>query len=103
METRLTREVEKSRSVLARAGGGLQMGVGGASFGGAADFGAAGLGGEPVSGLGSLGTGLAVDEEEREKKKKLPQLDLTEEQRQMFEKGNQDMLKHYESTLDKVR
>jgi syntaxin 18 len=28
---------------------------------------------------------------------------LTEDQRQMFEKGNQDMLKHLESTLDKVR
>jgi syntaxin 18 len=29
--------------------------------------------------------------------------DITEEQMQMFEKGNQDMLKHFESTLDKVR
>lgn len=29
--------------------------------------------------------------------------DLTAEQIQMFEKGNQDMLKHYETTLDKVR
>ncbi|ODA77699.1 hypothetical protein RJ55_06301 [Drechmeria coniospora] len=29
--------------------------------------------------------------------------DLTEEQVQMFEEGNQDMMKHYESTLDKVR
>lgn len=28
---------------------------------------------------------------------------LTEEQMQMFEEGNQDMMKHYESTLDKVR
>lgn len=29
--------------------------------------------------------------------------DLTAEQVQMFERGNQDMLKHYETTLDKVR
>lgn len=28
---------------------------------------------------------------------------LTEEQMQMFEEGNQDMMKHYEGTLDKVR
>ncbi|KJK80302.1 hypothetical protein H634G_04541 [Metarhizium anisopliae BRIP 53293] len=28
---------------------------------------------------------------------------LTEEQLQMFEEGNQDMMQHYESTLDKVR
>ncbi|CAK7239468.1 MAG: hypothetical protein STHCBS139747_000899 [Sporothrix thermara] len=29
--------------------------------------------------------------------------DLTAEQIQLFERGNQDMLKHYETTLDKVR
>lgn len=29
--------------------------------------------------------------------------DLTDEQRQMFEQDNRDMLKHYQSTLDKVR
>ncbi|KJZ79856.1 hypothetical protein HIM_00570 [Hirsutella minnesotensis 3608] len=29
--------------------------------------------------------------------------DLTEEQVQMFEEDNQDMMKHYESTLDKVK
>ena len=28
---------------------------------------------------------------------------LTDEQMQMFEEGNQDMMDHYESTLDKVR
>lgn len=30
-------------------------------------------------------------------------LDLTAEQVQLFERGNQNMLKHYETTLDKVR
>lgn len=29
--------------------------------------------------------------------------DLTDEQMQMFEEGNQDMMKYYEGTLDKVR
>jgi syntaxin 18 len=32
-----------------------------------------------------------------------PEQELTQEQIQMFEKENQDMLKHYESTLDQVR
>lgn len=32
-----------------------------------------------------------------------PEEDLTPEQIQLFEKENQDMLKHYESTLDQVR
>lgn len=32
-----------------------------------------------------------------------PEEDLSPEQIQMFEKENQDMLKHYESTLDQVR
>ncbi|KAK1766930.1 hypothetical protein QBC33DRAFT_493039 [Phialemonium atrogriseum] len=96
METRLTREVEKSRSVLAKAGGGL-MGVG---AGGLADFSGLGEVASSSSGLGGSGQGLAVEEEEGGKR---PQLNLTDEQQQMFEKGNQDMLKHYESTLDKVR
>lgn len=33
----------------------------------------------------------------------LPRQDLTDEQMQMFEEGNQDMMKYYEGTLDKVR
>lgn len=32
-----------------------------------------------------------------------PDLNLTQEQVQMFEKGNQDMMTHYQMTLDKVR
>lgn len=98
METRLTREMERNRSVLAKARGG--MGIGGTEL--------------PVPGLsvgerrmslsGKAGgtAGLPVGDEE-EARRSGPQDDLTEEQRQMFEKGNQDMLKHYESTLDKVR
>lgn len=98
MEIRLTREVEKNRSVLARAGG-VHMGMGGVTHGGLADYGGLGEVGKTTSSLGGLGQGLPVEEVEE----KRPPLDLTEEQTQMFEKGNQDMLKHYESTLDKVR
>lgn len=38
-----------------------------------------------------------------ETKEQYADQDLTEEQIQMFEQENQDMLKHYESTLDQVR
>jgi hypothetical protein len=46
-------------------------------------------------------TGLPVQEEEDKKQTAVD--NLTDHQRQIFEKGNQDMLKHLESTLDKVR
>ncbi|KAB5576244.1 hypothetical protein GE09DRAFT_619521 [Coniochaeta sp. 2T2.1] len=94
METRLTREMEKNRSVLAKARGGMV---------GLNDFpGMAGEMGEVSSATRRQSVrGLPPGEEERQGQQ--PQYDLTEEQRQMFEKGNQDMLKHYESTLDKVR
>ncbi|KAK4227432.1 hypothetical protein QBC38DRAFT_536502 [Podospora fimiseda] len=75
METRLTREMEKNRSVLAK-----------------------------TRSANGWNTTLPEDMDE---KKKLPVVvqddDLTPEQKQLFEKGNQDMLKHFESTLDKVR
>jgi hypothetical protein len=97
METRLTREMEKNRSVLAKARGGMV---------GLNDFPA--MGGEAMGELSTAAPrrrqsvrGLPPGEEDRGTSG--PQYDLTEEQRQMFEKGNQDMLKHYESTLDKVR
>ncbi|KAK0641999.1 hypothetical protein B0T16DRAFT_462023 [Cercophora newfieldiana] len=83
METRLTREVEKSRSVLAKARGpGMEMGMG--------------MGMGRRTSVGQAASGMR--EEERRTLD-----DLTEEQMQMFEKGNQDMLKYFESTLDKVR
>ena len=98
MEARLTREMEKNRSMLAKAGGG-RIGASGANF----STGANDLAGS-TSTLGGTSHSVSVQEEEEEMKKRGPQqLDLTEEQRQMFEKDNQDMLKHYETTLDKVR
>ncbi|KAG7288221.1 hypothetical protein NEMBOFW57_007751 [Staphylotrichum longicolle] len=92
METRLTREMEKNRSVLAKARGpAMAMGAHITSNHGIA---------RSPTNMTFTGTGLSAQEEEERK----PVVDsLTEDQRHMFEKGNQDMLKHLESTLDKVR
>ena len=88
MEIRLTREMEKSRSVLAKA-----RGQEASSLSGLHD----------VSGLKQTGKkrsqGLPLETENIYD----PANDLTEEQLQMFERDNQDMLRHYESTLDQVR
>ncbi|KAJ9148938.1 Snare-complex protein syntaxin-18 N-terminus-domain-containing protein [Pleurostoma richardsiae] len=104
MEARLTREMEKSQSVLAKArgthvpAGGMsssftEFGEGSAVApppqvpGGASGFSTGAHGALPEEGAARTG-GYG---------------DLTAEQLQMFEKDNQDMLKYYESTLDKVR
>lgn len=80
MEARLTRELEKSRGFLAAPTADFadfyqatRTAGHGEGSSGAADYGAAG------------GDGL------------------TEDQVQMFEEGNQDMMKHYESQLAKVQ
>ncbi|KAK3352826.1 hypothetical protein B0T25DRAFT_194565 [Lasiosphaeria hispida] len=87
METRLMREVEKNRSVLAKARGPVMAAM--------QDADRLGLRNSSVSG----GSTLPGQEEGTR-----PQpSDVTDEQMQIFEKGNQDMLKHFESTLDKVR
>ncbi|KAL2133123.1 hypothetical protein VTI74DRAFT_2855 [Chaetomium olivicolor] len=90
MEARLTREMEKNRSVLAKARSpAMAIGHHDAAHR------------RSLAGIAANGTELSVQEEEERKK---PVIDsLTNNQRQMFEKGNQDMLKHLESTLDKVR
>lgn len=84
MEARLTREMEKSRSMLSRAGIAGDF----AEFPPSARRVSQTAPSEkiPMSGDGQL-----------------PSQDLTEEQIQMFEEGNQDMMKHFESSLDKVR
>jgi syntaxin 18 len=93
METRLTREMEKNRSVLAKAKGPV-MAMGAHETANNSIR-------KPVLGATANGTSLPMQEEEEIKK---PVADnLTDGQRQLFEKGNQDMLKHLESTLDKVR
>ncbi|KAJ8122030.1 hypothetical protein ONZ43_g1671 [Nemania bipapillata] len=92
MEIRLMREMEKSRSVLAKARG------------------------QDAASLNTVATLIEPTSSTADWKKPsspapLPDdtsshnstNDLTPEQIQMFEKDNQDMLKHYESTLDQVR
>ncbi|GKT47387.1 syntaxin-6 [Colletotrichum spaethianum] len=91
MEVRLTREMEKNRSVLAKAGGGSAMPELGGFYESMSKSAAAAK--RPSK------SGLPPDEGGSYN----PQEDLTEEQIQLFEKGNQDMLQHYNSTLDKVR
>jgi syntaxin 18 len=91
METRLTREMDKNRSVLAKARGGSLM-----SSGLPPAFSET-----PFPGGGIPGLSLSVEEEER--KKRNLQVDLTAEEVQMFEKGNHAMLTYYQGTLDKVR
>ncbi|KAM4056891.1 syntaxin [Hirsutella rhossiliensis] len=80
METRLTREMEKTRGFLPPS---------------ATDF-AAFTPPSAESRPSVAPTSDAVDQ-------MTGWQGLTEEQVQMFEEGNQDMTKHYESTLDKVK
>ena len=95
MEARISREMEKKRSVLAKAGGGyMGMGVSPNDFGLSASTGSLGV--------SSSGRGFAVEEEERKPADGEGQ-DITDEQRQMFEEGNQIMLKQMQNALDKVR
>ena len=90
MEARLKREMEKNRSVLANASAPLP------GYTPVPDVATRGSGTwEKSTGV----SGLAPDEHGSY----APDTGLTEEQVQMFEKGNQDMMTHYQMTLDKVR
>ncbi len=91
MEARISREMEKKRSILAKAGG-AQMGVGP----GLGDFSASASTGGLGGGGMSSAHGLAADEEEKRAGGGLRH-DITEEQRQMFEEGNQVMLKQMQN------
>lgn len=90
MEARLKREMERNRSVLANAAGPLP------GYTPAQDAAARGMGASEKS-MGA--NGLPPDEHAAY----APDPGLTDEQVQMFEKGNQDMMTHYQMTLDKVR
>lgn len=96
METRLAREVEKNRSVLAKARGTRDLPPGLAREFGFEEAGPVGVGATPTS-------SVPLDEEESRRRAQNQDLDLTDEQRQMFERDNQDMLKHYHSATEKVR
>lgn len=96
METRLAREMEKNRSILAKARSSqLPPAL-------AKEFGFDDPGAGSASAPRSSAPGLALDEEESRRRQD-EDLGLTDEQRQMFEKDNQDMLKHYNTALDKVK
>ena len=98
MQTRLEREIEKSKSKLYKTKG--ASGV----IGGNTDFGIMnGRGSENAwSGGGTYsGSSRAAMAEDMDRKKIEQQ--LSPEQLQLFEQENNDMLKHYEDTLDQVR
>jgi len=86
MEKRISREIEKNRSVLAKSRMAAMP-----EFGG---FDKASI--PPSRYKAAAAAHLETHE-------LYPEEELSPEQIQMFEKENQDMLKHYESTLDQVR
>jgi syntaxin 18 len=90
MEKRIMREVEKSRSVLAKSRG---------AAGERAAYGEASSPPPPAAAVYPGSAGVQVESQQQYD----PEEELTPEQIQMFERENQDMLKHYESTLDQVR
>ncbi|KAI3395921.1 hypothetical protein diail_632 [Diaporthe ilicicola] len=96
METRLAREMEKNRSILAKARSSQLPPALAKEFG----FDDSSPSSNPAPRPSA--PGLPVDEEES-RRRQGEDLDLTDEQKQMFERDNQDMLKHYNSALDKVR
>jgi hypothetical protein len=91
MEARLSREMEKNRSVLAKAGGLTALELTG--------FHASSASGNRGAKPPATGTELPPEDTGGYDSNH----GLTDEQIQMFEKGNQDMIQHYTSTLDKVR
>jgi syntaxin 18 len=86
MEKRILREMEKNKSVLAKSPTGPMPELGGFSN-------------APVPPTKYSSNTVANMESQQSNLEQ----ELTPEQIQMFEKENQDMLKHYESTLDQVR
>ncbi|KAI9842806.1 MAG: hypothetical protein M1837_006909 [Sclerophora amabilis] len=98
METRLMREVEKSKSALYKTQGMKATPTG---FQGAnGDFPgimSGGPGHRPSHSIGAQATHLDESEKTR------IETQLSQDQLQLFAEENQDMLKHYEDTLDQVR
>jgi syntaxin 18 len=86
METRIMREMEKNKSVLYKARGKPMPELGGFDD-------------APVP-PPKHGNNKTLHLEEKTQN---PEEELSPEQLQMFEKENQDMMKHYEATLDQVR
>ncbi|SPO03220.1 related to syntaxin 18 [Cephalotrichum gorgonifer] len=91
MEARLTREMERNRSVLANATVPLP------GYNPTQSAAAYAMG---VPEKSTHAEGVPTSEQHGSY---APDSNLTQEQVQMFEKGNQDMMTHYQETLDKVR
>ena len=98
MQTRLDREIEKSKSMLYKTKGTSVV------IGGDIDFGSTnGSGnGEAWSGGGAYSSSSRAAMADDTDRKKIEQ-QLSPEQLQLFEQENNDMLKRYEDTLDQVR
>ncbi|KAK7996705.1 D-lactate dehydrogenase [Apiospora arundinis] len=89
MEQRLHREMEKNRTVLAKATGSSMAGLGAMPE----------MPGSPVRERRKPSQSLPPDQQPSSSTAQ----GLSPEQIQMFEQENHDMLNHYESTLDQVR
>ena len=100
MTRRLEREVERSKSVLYKTKGGgvhaslLEEHGTMNGFGGAHGGEGGGAGGKYKGRMGAV---------EMEEETKRTEMQLSPEQLQLFAKENEDLLKHYEDTLDQVR
>ena len=98
MTRRLEREVERSKSVLYKTkGGGVPVGL--LEEQGTMN----GFGGGLGSGSGGGGYKGKMGAVEMEEETKRTEMQLSPEQLQLFAKENEDLLKHYEDTLDQVR
>ncbi|KFY04674.1 hypothetical protein O988_00606 [Pseudogymnoascus sp. VKM F-3808] len=87
METRIMREMEKNKSLLYKSKGGMAMDGGGS-------------GEPPIPAFEYKGAAGRQVEEEYGKN---VEDELTPEQLQLFEKENQNMVQHYEDTLNQVK
>ena len=103
-ETRLMRQVERSKSILYKATGSPVPSS--SRPGSSAGFPAADIyrdGVAPKKGMGNSNSGYGgVGSLPPEEKEDIEQI-LSPEQLQIFAKENQDMMKYYEDTLDQVR
>jgi len=99
METRLYREIEKSKSVLYKTRASRRMSAVLADMDGDIPGIDRAGGVRSLTGSGTANRAAQMDEAER----KRVEAQLSPDQLQIFAKENQDMLKHYEDTLDQVR
>ena len=97
MEVRLTREMEKSKSI-------LYKNQGARSSDSSATFDGRMTNGQPSKGLKtSLSNAASPTTATNDTVRTEAEQELSQEQLQLFEEENQGMLKHYEDTLDQVR